>query len=127
MLTARQRLQFSWITIVYIVVIAVVLYPSVHEGFGAKIIVWNCVPPTVGLILITTALAKSKPRRIVAATFALLTAIVATFFSAAWVFTALDLDPHSATTKLVFVFAPIFSLGLATIASCIAWLFARIR
>jgi hypothetical protein len=30
------------------------------------------------------------------------------------------------TTKLVFVFAPVFSLGLAAIASGIAWFVARV-
>jgi hypothetical protein len=52
--------------------------------------------------------------------------IVATVFSAAWFFTPVDLDPHSATTKLVFVFAPIISLGPAIIRSSVAWLVARI-
>ena len=54
-------------------------------------------------------------------------AAVATFFSAAWFFTPLDLDSHSATTKLVFIFAPVFSLGFAIIASGVAWIVARAK
>jgi hypothetical protein len=126
MVRSRRRLQFAWIAIAYIVVIALVFYPALHEGLGAKLLLWNCIPPTLGLVAIATALDKSRPRVIVSATFALLTAIVATFFSAAWFFTPLDLDPHSATTKLVFVFVPVVSLGLAAIASGIAWFVARV-
>jgi hypothetical protein len=122
---SRQHQRFIWIAIVYVAVIAIVLYPALHEGLGAKLLLWNCVPPTLGLLAIATAFDKSRSRAIVSATFAVLTAIVATFFSGAWVFTPLDLDPHSATTKLVFVFAPVLSLGLAAIASGIAWFVAR--
>ncbi len=102
-----------------------VLYPALHEGFDARITLWNCLPPTLGLIVISTALGKSSRRIVVSTVFALLTAAVTTFFSAAWFFTPLDLDPHSATTKLVFIFAPLFSLGLAIIASGVAWTVAR--
>jgi hypothetical protein len=123
---SRHHRRFVWIAIVYVAVISIVLYPALHEGFGVTMILWNCIPPTLGLLAIATAFDKSRPRIIVSATFALLTAIVATFFSAAWLFTPLDLDPHSATTKLVFVFAPVFSLGLAAIASGIAWFVARV-
>ena len=126
MLHDSRHRKFVWIAIVYVAVMAIVLYPALHEGLGAKLLLWNCIPPTLGLFAIATALDKSRPRMICSATFALVTAIVATFFSAAWFFTALDLDPHSATTKLVFVFAPVFSLGLAGIASGIAWLLVRI-
>jgi hypothetical protein len=124
---SRHRRRFVWIVIVYIAVIAIVLYPALHEQLGAKLFLWNCIPPTLGLLVIATALDKSRPRVIVSATFALAAATVAIFFSAAWFFTPLDLDPHSATTKLVFVFAPIFSLGLAIIASGVAWFITRAR
>jgi hypothetical protein len=127
MVPSRRRLQFAWIAIAYIVVIALVFYPALHEGLGAKLLLWNCIPPTLGLLVIATALDKSRPRVIVSATFALAAATVAIFFSAAWFFTPLDLDPHSATTKLVFVFAPVFSLVLAMIASGVAWFITRAR
>jgi hypothetical protein len=126
MFASRYRLQFAWIAIVYIAVMALVFYPALHEGFGAKVILWNCIPPTLGLILITTALGKSKPRMIVSAVFALLTAAGATFFFAAWFFTRLDTDPHSLTTTLVFVFGPALSLALATIVSGLAWFAVRV-
>lgn len=124
---SRHHRIFVWIGIFYAAVIAVVLHPALHEQLGTKLLLWNCIPPTIGLIVITTAFDKSRPRLVVSATFALAAATVAIFFSAAWFFTPLDLDPHSATTKLVFVFAPIFSLGLAIIASGIAWFITRAR
>ncbi len=124
MAASRYRLRLAWVGIVYIAVVAMVLYPALHEGFDARITLWNCLPPTLGLIVISTALGKSSRRIVVSTVFALLTAAVATFFSAAWFFTPLDLDPHSGTTKLVFVFAPVFSLGFALIASGVAWIVA---
>ena len=124
---SRHHRIFVWIGIFYAAVIAVVLHPALHEQLGTKLLLWNCIPPTIGLIVITTAFDKSRPRLIVSATFALAAATVAIFFSAAWFFTPLDLDPHSATTKLVFVFAPVFSLGLAIIASGVAWFITRAR
>jgi hypothetical protein len=119
--------MFVWIAIVYAAVIAIVLYPALHEELGATVLLSNCIPPTLGLLVIATAFDKSKLRMVVSIVFALLTASVTTFFSVAWFLTPLDLDPHSATTKLVFVFAPIFSIGLAIIASGLAWLVARAR
>jgi hypothetical protein len=118
---------FVWIGIAYAAVITIVLYPALHEELGAKLLLWNCIPPTLGLLVVARAFDKSRPRLVVSTTFALLTASVTTFFSVAWFLTPLNLDPHSATTKLVFVFAPIFSLGLAIIASGVAWLIARAR
>jgi phospholipid/cholesterol/gamma-HCH transport system ATP-binding protein len=123
---SRHRRKFAGIAIVYVAVIAIVLYPALHEGLGTKLFLWNCIPPTLGLLLITTAVGKSRPRVIASAIFALLAAAVTTFFSAAWFFTPLDIDPHSAATRLVFIFAPVFSLGLATIAFAIAWFVARV-
>jgi len=126
MFTFRYRLQFTWIAIVYIAVIALVFYPALHEGFGVRLSLWNCIPPTLGLIFIITAFGKSKRRIVASATFALLTALMATFFFAVWFFTPLDTDPHSFTTALVFVFAPVLSLALATIGSGVAWFAVRI-
>jgi hypothetical protein len=114
---SRPHRIFIWIAIVYAAVIAIALYPALHEELGAKLLLWNCVPPTLGLLVIATAFDKSRGRLVVSITFALLTAGVTMFFSVVWFVTPLDLDPHSATTKMVFVFAPIFSLGLAIIAS----------
>jgi hypothetical protein len=114
---SRPHRIFIWIAIVYAAVIAIALYPALHEELGAKLLLWNCVPPTLGLLVIATAFDKSRRRLVVSITFALLTAGVTMFFSVVWFVTPLDLDPHSATTKMVFVFAPIFSLGLAIIAS----------
>jgi hypothetical protein len=126
MFASRFTLQFAWIAIVYFAVIALASYPALHEGFGAKVLLWNCIPPTLGLILITTALGKSKRRVITSAVFAVLAAAVATFFFVAWFFTPLDTDPHSSTTTLIFVFAPALSLVLATVASGLTWFAVRI-
>ena len=82
MFASRHRSQLASMAIVYIAVIALVFYPAFHEGFGAKVILWNCIPPTLGLILVITALGKSRPRMIVSAIFALFTAVGATFFFA---------------------------------------------
>ena len=112
--------------LIYAAVIVLVLYPALHEELGFKLLLWNCIPPTLGLLVIATAFDKSRLRMLVSVTFALFTAAITTFFSVAWVFTPLDLDPHSATTKLVFVFAPVFSLSVAAIASGIAWFVARV-
>jgi nitrate reductase NapE component len=122
---SHHRRRFVWIAIVYLAVIAIVLYPALHEGFGLKLFLWNCIPPTLGLLAITIALDKTRPRIIVSATFALLTALVAIFFSAAWFFTPLDLDPHSGTTRLVFIFAPVLSVALATVVSGVVWIAVR--
>jgi hypothetical protein len=86
----RHNRKFILIGIVYVAVIALVLYPALHEGFDARIALWNCLPPTLGLIVIGTAMGKSSRRIVVSTVFALFTAAVAMFFSAAWFFTSLD-------------------------------------
>jgi hypothetical protein len=118
--------KFVWIAIGYAAVIVFVLYPAVHEGLRLKLLFWNCISPTLGLLVAAIAFNKSKSRMIVSVTFALVTATITTFFSAASFVIRLDLDPYSATTKLVFVFAPVFSLGLATIVAVFAWFIAQI-
>jgi hypothetical protein len=127
MLRSKFRWLLFWIAIAYIAVTASVLYPALHEGFGIRISLWNCVPPTIGLILVITALGRSKSRIVGSASFALLTAVAAMFLFAAWFFTPLDTDPHSVTTKFVFVFGPLFSLALALIASAIGWVVGKTR
>jgi hypothetical protein len=121
----QYRTFVFWIAIVYAAVLALVLYPAFHEGFGARLSVWNCIPPTLGLIVVISALGQTKRRFIASAAFAIMTAIVTTFFVAVWFFTPLDSDGHSFTTALVFVFAPLWSTGIATIASAIAWFAVR--
>jgi hypothetical protein len=118
--------KLVWIAIGYVAVIAVVVYPAIHEEVGARVLVWNCIPPTLSLLVIATAFHKSRPRMISSMVFALLAAAVTTFFSVIWFFTPLDLDPHSGTTKLVFVFAPIVSLGLRALGSGVAWFVVRV-
>ena len=126
MLDPRYRQEFVWLAVVYAAVIGLALYPGLHEGFAGIVIFWNCVPPTLGFVLIITALGKSKRRAIVSAVFGLITAVVALFFFAAWFFTPLDTDPHSATTTLVFVYAPVLSAALATAGSVVALVLMRI-
>jgi hypothetical protein len=127
MLRSTFHSRLFWIAIAYITVIASALYPALHEGFGIRIFLWNCVPPTIGLILVLTAMGGSKSRLVISTSFAVLVAIGEIFFFAAWFFTPLDTDPHSATTKFVFVFGPVVSFGLALIASAIGWLVAKTR
>jgi hypothetical protein len=120
----RHRETLRWIWLAYLGVIAIVLYPAFHEGFGVGIAVWNCVPPTLGLVVVLTSLGKSRYRIVVSAIFASVTGATAIFFFASWFFTSLDLDPHSFTTKLVFIYAPIFSVTLGGLGAFIGWLAA---
>ena len=66
---SRHHRIFVWIGIFYAAVIAVVLYPALHEQLGTKLLLWNCIPPTIGLIVITTAFDKSRPRLVVSINF----------------------------------------------------------
>ncbi len=121
MFSSRYRRQLIWTAIVYAALIGLILYPALHEGFSARIVLWNCIPPTFGLFLVGSALGKSTHRLIVSATFAIVSAAVTAFFAAVWVFTPLDTNPHSGTTVLVFVFAPLWSVGIATVAALAVW------
>lgn len=127
MFASRFRSQFGWIAFAYAAVIAVVLYPALHESLGPQLTLWNCIPSTLGLIVITSALGKSRRRVIVSATFALLAAALTMFFVGAWVFTPLDTDPHSSVTAIVFAFAPVWSLLIAIIGSGLTWFAIRAR
>jgi hypothetical protein len=124
---SRLRLHIRWIAFAYAAVIALVLYPALHERLGPSLTFWNCIPPTLGLIVIIGALGKSKRRLIISATFALLAAAVAILFAGAWVLTPLDTDPHSSTTAIVFVFAPVWSFAIAMIGSGLVWFATRPR
>ena len=125
MLNTSTRL--GWIGAGYAIVIAAVLYPALHEGFGLRISIWNCIPPTLGAILLLVSLGKTRRRFVISVAFAAATAAVAIFFFARWFFTPLDTDPHSITTKLVFIFAPLFSLALAGLSAGVVWLWTRPR
>jgi hypothetical protein len=116
----RKRQRLVWMAIAYVVVTVLVLCPAFHEELGARLFLWNCIPATLGLLVLATTFGKSRPRVVASVTFALLTAGITKFFSVAWFFTPLDLDPHSAITKLFFIFAPMFSLSLATTAAAFA-------
>jgi hypothetical protein len=127
MFASRYRLQLTWIAIVYATVIALVFYPALHESLGPRITLWNCIPPTLGLIVIISALGKSKWCLIVSAAFALLAAASTMFFVGAWIVTPLDTDPHSSMTAIVFAFAPVWSLLVALIGSALTWFMVRAR
>jgi hypothetical protein len=127
MFAFRFRSHFGWIAFAYAAVIALVLYPALHESLGPQLTLWNCIPPTLGLIVITSALGKSRRRVIVSATFALLAAVLTIFFAGAWVFTPLDTDPHSSMTAIAFAFAPVWSLLVAIIGSGLTWFAIRAR
>ena len=127
MLAFRFRSYLGWIAFAYAAVIALVLYPALHENLGLQLIFWNCLPPTLGLVVIISALGKSRRRLIVSATFAFLAAVVTIVFAGGWALTPLDTDPHSSTTAIVFVFAPFWSLAVAMIGSGLAWFVTRPR
>jgi hypothetical protein len=125
MFAFRFRSHFGWIAFAYAMVIALVLYPALHESLGPRLTLWNCIPPTLGLIVIIGALGKSRRCVIVSATFALLAAAVTMLFAGAWVVTPLDTDPHSSMTAMVFVFAPVWSLAVAIVGSGLVWFATR--
>jgi hypothetical protein len=120
---AHRRL--IWLAVAYVAVIALVLYPAFHEGFGFKLALWDCIPPTLGLILLASANNEAAHRFTISAVFAIISALIMLFFVIAWFFTPLDTDPHSTTTALVFVFAPLWSIGIAIVAAGITWLVTR--
>ena len=119
----NKAARFGWIGIGYAIVIAAVLYPALHEGFGLRISAWNCIPPTLGAILLLASSGKTRRWFVISVVFAAATTAVAIFFLARWFFTPLDTDPHSITTKLVFIYAPLCSLALATLSAGVAWFF----
>jgi hypothetical protein len=125
MFAFRFRSHFGWIAFAYAAVIALVLYPALHESLGPRLTLWNCIPPTLGFVVIINALGKSRRRLIVSATFALLAAALTIFFAGAWVLTPLDTDPHSSMTAIVFAFAPVWSLLVAIIGSGLTWFATR--
>ena len=102
-------------TVLYVIAIAAVLWPAIHEQLGWRIAAWNCIVPTLGIISVVVASDK-KAARIAALAFALIAMLTVFAFVAAWAFAPLDIDPHSATTVLVFVYLPIVSLALAAAA-----------
>jgi hypothetical protein len=124
---ASSRSHFAWVTLAYVTVIGLALYPGFHEGFGAKLMLWNCIPPTIAFVAVVAALGKSRRRFILSATLASLAAAVTVFFAAVWLFTLLDTDPHSSMTAIVFVFAPLWSLAIAMIGLGLVWFALRAR
>ncbi len=121
----RNRQKIIWLSITYALLLGSVLYPGLHEGFAGSVILWNCLPLTVGFILVATALRKSKGRLAGSIGFSLTTAVVALFFFGAWLFSPLDREPHSGTTTLAFIYAPLLSLAFGTMVSGLAWLGSR--
>jgi hypothetical protein len=124
MASLRHRQILCWIGLAYFGVMAIVLYPAFHEGFGVRIAVWNSIPPTLGLLFVMTSLGKSRYRIVISTIFASITGATAIFFFGAWFFNPLDTEPHSFTTKLVFIYAPVFSFTIAGLGAFIGWLAA---
>ena len=125
MTVSRFRPQVVWSAFGYATVIALVVYATYHEGLGLKLILWNCIPPTLGLLVVTSASGKSKHRILISTIFGLLATAVTAFFFGAWFVTPLDTDPHSSTTAIAFVFGPVWALSIALVGSGLAWLMAR--
>jgi hypothetical protein len=116
------RRGIAIIAVLYIGPVIAAVWPALHEGFGARVLLWNCVPSTLGLIAVILTSGESPRRRTAAAVFAATAALTSIYFFAAWLLTPLDLDPHSPTTVPVFIFAPVISLGLAILAYAFACL-----
>jgi hypothetical protein len=113
--------QIVWLAIAYAAVLVLVLYPGFHEGFTVRLMFWNALPPTLALVLIITALGKTPRRALASALFGVTSVMVSVYFALFWFFSPLDTDPHSSTTILVFIYAPLFSLLGATIVSAVTW------
>jgi hypothetical protein len=111
------RSPVVWIAFAYAAIIALVLYPAFYEHLGFRLSFWNCIPPTLGLIVVVRALGKSRRCLIVSAAFALLAAFLSIVVAGAWVLTPLDIRPLSPVTAIVFVFAPAYSLLAGLIGS----------
>ena len=118
--------RLVWLLVAYGTVVALILYPAFHERFGFKLALWDCIPPTLGLIFLATAFEKTTRHFVTSAIFADFSTLVMVFFALAWFFTPLDTDPHSTTTALVFVFAPLWSIGIGIVAAGITWLVTRL-
>jgi hypothetical protein len=125
--TKSYAQQITWLAIVYAAVIALVLYPGFHEDFTVHLMFWNALPPTLALVLIISALGKSTRRVIASALFGVMSVMVGFYFALLWFFTPLDTDPHSLTTILVFIYAPLFSLLGATVVAVVAWFAIPVR
>lgn len=125
--TAKLRSNILWAAVIYGLVVAAVLGPAFHEELGLRIILWNCAPPTLGMIALVATSRKSRRWTLVSTIFATITAILAILLFAAWLFTSLDTDPHSLTTKLVFIHAPIVSLTIAALGAAVGWIVAVTR
>ena len=61
-----------WLAAAYVAVIALILYPAFHEGFGFKLALWDCIPPTLGLVLWASACDKGTRRFATSAIFAII-------------------------------------------------------
>ena len=70
---AHRRL--IWLAPAYVAVVALILYPAFHEGFGFKLALWDCIPPTLGLILLASANYEPTRRFTVYAVFAIISAL----------------------------------------------------
>ncbi|GEM_PF-6683825 len=105
----------------YALVIALLMYLSIREGLGVRLAIWNCVPATLGVIAINSAIKKSRRALMASIAFGGAAAAVSLFFVGAWFFTQLDIDRHSSMTAVVFVFVPLWSIGIGTIACAIIW------
>ena len=46
------RKRLVWLLLVYGTVVMLILYPAFHERFGFKVALWDCLPPTLGLIFL---------------------------------------------------------------------------
>lgn len=107
--------------VLYVCAIVAAMWPGISEGFGARVILWNCVPTTLGFVAVIMTSGRSRRHRIRAMVFAATTAVVAIFFLVAWLSTGhLDPESHPLTTVVVFIFAPLISLGLGTLGYVVA-------
>ena len=107
--------------VLYVCAIVAAMWPGVREGFGARVILWNCLPATVGFIAVIMTSGRSRQHRIRAMVFAATTAVVAVFFLLLWLLTGpLDPESHPLTTVVIFIFAPLIALCLGAVSYIIA-------
>jgi predicted anti-sigma-YlaC factor YlaD len=107
--------------VLYVCAIIAAMWPGVSEGLGARVVLWNCLPATLGFVAVIMTSGRSRRHRMRAMVFAATTAVVAIFFLVAWLSTGpLDPESYPLTTFIVFVFAPLISLGLGTVGYIIA-------
>jgi hypothetical protein len=62
--------RLVWLLLLYGALVVLILYPAFHERFGFKFALLDCIPQTLGLIFLATALGKRARHFVTSAIFA---------------------------------------------------------